>query len=251
MSREFLDVFNSLNLKSGDLPFFEGVSVERLSATPAGDLLRVYIESDHVIAKKLIMDAENSIKTTCFPDKDIEIKIYEHYTLSDLYSPENLYEEYKDSIELELCDYRHLYKNILSDAEFDFSDPGHLSVTLAATVMAEEWSSELERILDKIFNERFGFRLVVDIVLQEKIRENTVTSLRDMQVKQRVAEIVTNSSLNPHKGEELVLAQEAPDGQTVERSATETLVMEKEKTDVKTGQDRQKTKRMGRPLQIW
>ena len=209
MSRDFLEVFNNINFKSSDRPYFEGVTVERLAATKAGDILRIYIESDHVIAKKLVKDAELNIKKVCFPDRDMEVKIYEHFTLSDLYMPEHLYEEYKDSIEYELCEYRHLYKNIMSDAKFDFSIPGHLTITLPATVLTEEWSGEFESIIDKIFNERFGFKLVVDIVLEERKLEKPVTDLRKMQMKQKVEEIIKASSLNPNKGEELMLAQDA------------------------------------------
>lgn len=73
---------------------------------------------------------------------------------------------YKDSIMLELYNYSIMEYSILNKAEITF-DNDIMNIKLDDTVIAEEKSSELKRILEKIFNERCGITTEVRYNFEE------------------------------------------------------------------------------------
>lgn len=66
------------------------VSVDRVSMTRDRSSLRVYIISPRLIDKRNIWSLEKEIREQLFPGKQIQIHIFEKYTLSEQYTPEKL-----------------------------------------------------------------------------------------------------------------------------------------------------------------
>ena len=152
----------------------ERVLVERVSATKRKDFIRVYIASERLIEKETIFAIEQEIKNQLFPKVPITIKIYEKYQLSEQYNLEKLMHIYRDSILLELREYSPVEYNLFKKADISYGQKetdgsaSTMLLTIEDSVFAQGKSEELVRILEKIFNERFGFSIQIQTAFKEK-----------------------------------------------------------------------------------
>ena len=112
MSTPFFQVFPDLKLNGPLTDLFERVTIDKVTAARSKKRLKVHIESEYLIEKKKIHMVENEIKAQMFNDPEIEIRLIEHYKLSDMYTPERLFTLYEDSFEDELREESELEANI-------------------------------------------------------------------------------------------------------------------------------------------
>ena len=169
MGKLFFDVFPTLKLDTGLKDLFEQVTVDKVSSTKRKDFLRVYISSDRLIQKEDVFKIEEAIKKQFFPNIAMIIKIYERFHLSAQYTPEKLTDAYRDSILLELRAYSPVEYHLFKKADLEFREEGTLLLTLEDTVVGRTKEEELVRILEKIYQERCG--LPVDIQVDYKESE--------------------------------------------------------------------------------
>ncbi len=167
MSKTFFDVFPTLKLDTGLHDLFESVAVEKVTSTKRKDFLRVYISSDHLISKEDVFRVEREIGRQFFPNMPIVVKFYEHFTLSAQYDPQKLMDAYGESILLELKETSPVEYNMFKRADIGFTND-KMQLTLEDTVFGREKSQELCRILEKIYSERCGIPIQVDIAYKEK-----------------------------------------------------------------------------------
>ncbi len=167
MSKSFFEVFPTLKLDTGLKSLFEDVCVERVTSTKRKDFLRVYIASDHLIHKEDVFRVEREIGKQFFPHMPVVIKFYERFTLSSQYDQEKLMDVYRDSILLELRESSPVEYSLFKRADMVF-EGSRMLLTVEDTVFGREKAGELSRILEKIYNERCGIELQVDIAYKEK-----------------------------------------------------------------------------------
>ncbi|MDD2973163.1 MAG: PolC-type DNA polymerase III [Lachnospiraceae bacterium] len=204
MTKAFFEVFPQLKLRKEHTDIMERVLVERVSATKRKDFIRVYISSEHLIEKEIIFSVESEIKNQLFPNISIIIKIYEKYQLSEQYTPEKLMDIYKESLMLELRENSPVSYNLFKKADVEFqqvedSKRSRMILTVEDTVFAHGKSEELVRILEKVFNERFGFSMEVHTAYKEAVS----TSHReedDIRIRRQVAEIMEKAAESLQKG---------------------------------------------------
>ena len=91
MSTPFFQVFPDLRLNTALTDLFERVTIDKVTAAKSRKRLKVHIESEYLIEKKNIRCVEGEIKAQMFNDPEIEIRLIEHYRLSDMYTPERLF----------------------------------------------------------------------------------------------------------------------------------------------------------------
>ena len=167
---------------------FAQVEVERISATKRKDFLRIYILSERLIEKEHILKAEETMKRQLFPGFPMVIKIYEKYRLSSQYNPEKFTDLYRNSILLELKEYSPVEYNVFKHADISYPEENRLLLTIEDSVPARSRADELVRILDKIYNERCGFRVDIGVDYKEskagKHREED-----DLRIARQIAEI--------------------------------------------------------------
>ncbi len=179
---------------------FAQVEVERISSTKKKDFLRVYILSERLIEKEHIRKAEETMKKQLFPGFPMVIKIYEKYHLSSQYNPEKFTDVYRNSILLELKEYSPVEYNVFKNADISYPEENRLLLTIEDSVPARSRAEELVRILDKIYNERFGFRVDIGVDYKEskagKHREED-----DLKIARQVAEISARALGRPVAGE--------------------------------------------------
>ena len=117
MEKPFLEVFPGLNIADELKELLKLVMVEKVTMTKDRSSIRVYIRSPRLIHKKNIYALEEGIAKQLFPGRPITIKILEKYRLSAQYTPEKLYDVYRDSILMELKHYGMIEYNILRRAD--------------------------------------------------------------------------------------------------------------------------------------
>ena len=191
MSKAFFDVFPSLKLDTGLQDLFAQVTVDKVTSTKRKDFLRVYIVSERLIRKEDIFRAEKEIKKQFFPNMPIVIKFYEHFHLSAQYDPQKLMDVYGDSILAELREYSPVEYNLFKRADIAFEND-QMKLTVEDTVLGQGKAEELSRILEKIYNERCGIPVQVNISYKERAA-GKYKEEDEKQLAMQVAEIAARA----------------------------------------------------------
>ena len=167
MEKPFLEVFPGLHIADELKELLKLVVVEKVTMTKDRSSIRVYIRSPRLIHKKNIYALEDGIAKQLFPGRPITIKILEKYRLSAQYTPEKLYDVYRDSILMELKNYGMIEYNILRRADTKFVTDDKMVMTIEDNLIYRERSKEVGRVLEKIFTERCGLAAEVEFLYKE------------------------------------------------------------------------------------
>ena len=173
MGKSFFDVFPALKLDDNIREIMEQTTVEKVSTTRKQDFIRIYLSSSKLIDKADILKTEAGIKKQFFAGQDLTVKIYEKFSLSAQYTPSNLIELYKDSIEMELKDYDHMEYSLFRAAQFVYPDENNMVIRLEDSVVGQKKAPDLLRVLSKIINERCGLSVAISPEFVEVKKENT------------------------------------------------------------------------------
>ena len=211
MGKRFLEVFPDLHITDEMRGLLELVEVERVSAARDRSSIRIYINSKRLIHKKNISVLEKGIREQLFPGKKLTVKIVEKYSLSGQYTPQKLFQVYKDSLLYELKNYSIVEYNIFRKAQCSFLRENLLKMTVENNAVFREKTGELKRILEKIFYERCGLPVDVEYEFVE-VSENTLLKQREEQAQREIAE-----KLRSHP----VFAKTFPQGENGQGKGTE------------------------------
>ncbi len=159
------------------------VSVDRVSMTRDRSSLRVYIVSPRLIDKRNIWSLEKGIREQLFPGKQIQIRIFEKYTLSEQYTPEKLLTAYRDSLQAELKEYSIVEYAIFRKGQCTFPRPDLLHMTVEDTMVNRDKAGELKRVLEKVFHERCGLPVEVEYEYVPPVRAKASIQ-RELQAQQ-------------------------------------------------------------------
>ena len=195
MEKDFFDVFPNLKINDQLHDLLDMVFVTRVSCNPDKTRLWVYISSERWIHKKYIFELEQQIERQCFPGISIQVKVIEKFRLSRQYTPDNFLEIYRSSMELELRNYNMLEYNLFKRAQITFTEGDEMELVLPDSVIAREKSGILVEYLHKVFCERCGMDLKIDLKFAEakesKYRRNAV-----LQIRQEVENVLKHAKLD-------------------------------------------------------
>ena len=225
MEKEFFDVFPNLKVKDQLHEWLEMVTVSKVSCNPAKTRLWVYIHSERWIHKKYIMALEDQIERQCFSGLEIQVTVIERFHLSRQYSPANFLEVYRSSMEVELKNFNMLEYNLFKRAQIAFPSDEQMDLTLPDSVISREKSGILVEYLEKVFCERCGMNLKINLQFVEteesKYRKNAA-----LQIRQEVANVLKHAKLTPEplqdEREEETAATEVKDGKKAEAKTNKT-----------------------------
>ncbi|BCN31479.1 PolC-type DNA polymerase III [Anaeromicropila herbilytica] len=169
MALTFFEVFDHLEVNKdlGDL--FKEVVVERIIASKSKKQLKIHILSHRLISRNNIKKIEYQIKKQLFFETENEIKLMEKYKLSAQYTPNKLLTSYEDSILSELRENSVLEYNILKTSEVRFEEE-KMILRCEDSFLTRNKSSEMKQKLESIFNDRFGYGVMVQFEYYEPIR---------------------------------------------------------------------------------
>ena len=200
MEKEFFDVFPVLKLKDQLKEWLEMVTVSRVTCNHAKTRLWVYIQSERWIHKKFIFALEDQIERQCFPGIEMQVTVIERFHLSKQYSPANFLEVYRASMELELKNYNMLEYNLFKRAQISFPSEEEMNLLLPDSVIAREKSEILVEYLHKVFCERCGMNLKIQLDFQE-MQESKYRKNAALQIRQEVANVLKHAKLTPETAE--------------------------------------------------
>lgn len=161
--KSFLEVFQNLTLSEELKSIFELVEITRITANSEHTKMRIYIESSRLIEKSAIFKVREELRKALRTGKKISIEIIEKYILSQQYTPENLFDIYKESIILELNESSPIIATMLKKAPTRFDESGRLVIDLESSIVSEARMKILKETIENIFRDRFDMPLEVRI----------------------------------------------------------------------------------------
>jgi DNA polymerase-3 subunit alpha (Gram-positive type) len=233
MNKLFFEVFQNLQLNNSLQSLMEEAQISKISSNSQRDFIRVYLNSKRLIEKKDIYGIEREIKKQLFPNANITIKIIETFQLSGQYTPSRLMDAYRSSILDELKEVSMLEYNLFNMAKYEFDGEKALKLKLENSIVAMSKTDELVRILDKIFNERCGFKVLIDVEYEEP-KSSKARAMSEKKIEQEIAFIVSQCSVvKENNDDEMgqnpdITEQEAAKGSTKEAMKTEPVQKPKE-----------------------
>lgn len=201
MGKLFFDVFPTLKTDGEARMLFQDASVEKVSTNSAKEYLRVEISCRHLIQKPDICRMERAIKEQLFARTPIAIRIQEGFFLSEQYTPENLYREYRESILWELRQRSQIEYSMLLNAKYTFENDNIMCLSLDDTVIAKGKKDEIVGYLCEIFTERCHVPVQVRVEYQ-KPKESKMKKFNEIQIQQEVAAIMQQNALRGSAKEE-------------------------------------------------
>ena len=206
MSKKFFQVFPTLEVEKKLKTLMENTIVERVTSNRAKDLIRVYLNSDHLLQKETLWEMENQIKKQLFGSNMVTIKIQEKFTLSSQYTLENLIREYKESMLAELEKYNHLMHSMLKNSGLSFSETNRLTLAMKDIVLFRDLKEEFLRILEKMIVERCGISAILDVEFLEGEQED-IRKADEIKIRRQIAEISKKAAFMKEQEEESISAE--------------------------------------------
>ena len=240
MSKLFFEVFPTLNLNGDTKKLLEETEVTKIGMNQEKDRMRVYLFGPRLIYKKNIYHIEQAIREQIFPKQEMSVKIIEKYQLSGLYTPEKLFEAYRDSILDELKDYSLMEYNLLRGAKMDFDSENHMILTLENTIIAQTKSFEIREFLEKVICERCGLNLAIELAFEEP-KESKYKKNSELQMQMEVSNVVKRTNFD-HRAEEGAAAPgsenetEVPTTSGISTEGSDTKLQKNAKTTAKSAE---------------
>ena len=236
MEKDFFDVFPTLKVKTELSDWLDMVTVTKVSCNAAKTRIWVYIRCDRWIHKKHIFALEEQIERQCFQGLNISVTVIERFYLSAQHTPANFLEIYRSSMELELRNYNMLEYNLFKRAEITFPDDEVMNLVLPDSVIAREKSGILVEYLEKVFCERCGMNLKIQLDFAEQ-EESRYRKNAALQIRQEVANVLKNARISEgEKHQETVQTAEKTAGDKKEKERK----TEKKEQSSNAGNGRQK-----------
>lgn len=199
MGKLFFDVFPTLKVNKEYENLFREVEVMKVTTTSLRDFIRVHICSTHLIAKRSVYKMEEMIREQLFGHTQIQVEVVETYQLSELYTPENLLREYRDSILYELQRQSMLEYNMFQNAVCTFEDTQTLCIEMTDSIVAEGKKDAIVGTIDRIFNERCQVPTKIKVLYREP-QESKNKKHGEIRIQQEVDAILEqNASLREEK----------------------------------------------------
>ena len=198
MGKDFFEVFPTLNLPEDVRFLLKDVRVTKVATNSTRDFIRIYLFSTHLLQKKKIYELEYSIKHQLFDRSSIQVEILESYQLSGQYTPENLMNEYYESILLELEQRSAVERSMFEHADCEFEDGVH-NLKLQNSIVAEGKKDSIVNLLLEVFNNRFHVPLSVKVGYLPP-KKKSALEFNDLLLQAEVDEIIErNEALRKEK----------------------------------------------------
>ena len=169
MDKLLLETFGDVNLTDRQKKLFADVYVERVVVTKAAKTIDLYIKSKHIIDYREISLLQYALSQV-FAGAGITLNVHECFDLSNQYTADNFWDEYKESILLILKDNNVLDFNMLYSGKVNMSD-NTLSISCEDDSMYRAREKDIKRSLHDIFKTKAGFEPDIEIKYTEPAKE--------------------------------------------------------------------------------
>ena len=192
MNKKFFEVFPTLKVKDDMRLLLQDVEVSKVTTNSNRDFVRIHIESAHLLQKKMIYRVESMVKEQLFGKNRLQIEVKEQYHLSAQYTPENLLNEYLDSILEELGTESVVERSMMQSATWSFDTENVLRLQLTDTIVAKGKKEHLVHYLEWIFAERFCCPIEVHVTYKKA--KDSKLKYNDQKIQQEVEAILEHTA---------------------------------------------------------
>ena len=192
MNKKFFEVFPTLKVKDDMRLLLQDVEVSKVTTNSNRDFVRIHIESAHLLQKKMIYRVESMVKEQLFGKNRLQIEVKEQYHLSAQYTPENLFNEYLDSILEELGTESVVERSMMQSATWSFDTENVLRLQLTDTIVAKGKKEHLVHYLERIFAERFCCPIEVHVTYKKA--KDSKLKYNDQKIQQEVEAILEHTA---------------------------------------------------------
>ncbi|MCI5525034.1 MAG: PolC-type DNA polymerase III [Dorea sp.] len=192
MNKKFFEVFPTLKVKDDMRLLLQDVEVSKVTTNSNRDFVRIHIESAHLLQKKMIYRVESMVKEQLFGKNRLQIEVKEQYHLSAQYTPENLLNEYLDSILEELGTESVVERSMMQSATWSFDTENVLRLQLTDTIVARGKKEHLVHYLERIFAERFCCPIEVHVTYKKA--KDSKLKYNDQKIQQEVEAILEHTA---------------------------------------------------------
>ena len=192
MNKKFFEVFPTLKVKDDMRLLLQDVEVSKVTTNSNRDFVRIHIESAHLLQKKMIYRVESMVKEQLFGKNRLQIEVKEQYHLSAQYTPENLLNEYLDSILEELGTESVVERSMMQSATWSFDTENVLRLQLTDTIVAKGKKEHLVHYLERIFAERFCCPIEVHVTYKKA--KDSKLKYNDQKIQQEVEAILEHTA---------------------------------------------------------
>ena len=188
-SKGFFQVFPDLKLEHNLTELLNLVEVNKIATNHTKDAIRVYMTGTRIIPKKSIYMVQNEIQRQMFGRTQIHVQIIEKYILSKQYTPQSLWEEYRESILEELRGISIVMYNMMRKGSMEFTDENTALLKLEDTQINKTKSRELYEYLTEVISKRCGLELGLSVEYI-KPKAGKYRKQLEQQEKNEIAEIL-------------------------------------------------------------
>ena len=168
MAHELLSVFSDLNMNDVDRQL-QDAEVSRIITNRNHTKIRIYMDLNTLVPAERIRHLEKMIKDEYFPEMDV--RIIEKFHLSEQYTPEKVYENYRDSILQEIYANNRIMYQILKGCDLHFEE-NSITIVLVDDGMAHVMEQDVVDFYHGVFCDRCGFSLIVNVAYKEGSHDN-------------------------------------------------------------------------------
>ncbi len=161
MEKLLLETFDGLSLTDRQKKLFNDVMVSRVVVVRETKNIEIYVVSSHIIAYREISLLEFALRNI-LAGAGYEVKVYDAFRLSSQYTPENFWNEYKDSVLLILKEKNVLEFNMVYSGAVGING-NDINISCEDDILYRARESELTDIIKEIFREKAGFDISVNI----------------------------------------------------------------------------------------
>ncbi|MDE6851364.1 MAG: hypothetical protein K2J67_02600, partial [Lachnospiraceae bacterium] len=165
MEKLLLNTFPGLTLSDRQTNLFQDVYVERVVVEQDKNRVSIKLVSNHVIPYREMIRLEDNIGRA-FAPTGYEVTVEDRFRLSDQYTPEIFWKEYRDSILLQLKEEDILQFNMFYHGESHVEE-GTLYLCCDDDSLFRARETEVIQKIQRIFKTKAGFEIGMEIRYQE------------------------------------------------------------------------------------
>ena len=198
--KNFFEVFPSLKLKKELKTAFDDAMVTHISMNSSKTVIKIYLIFNRLVGRDIVAQVEDEISRQMKPFLATEVVILEKFRLSELYTSEIIFNDYKDSIIYELGKNNKLYEQIFRDARWSFDGEDNIKLIVADNFVSRKKTPELVEILTEMMECRFGKNITYNVVYEER-EESRHSREAEYKVQRIIDEIAARGAAKTEKTE--------------------------------------------------
>ena len=186
--KSFFETFPGIMLTPELSMYAERLNVTRITKDGNAALVRIYTISDVLIPKDVILKLEDILFNKIFRRLARGLRILDRYSLGESYTPENLFDSYKESITLELSRYFHSEYILFNKSDVFFKDDV-LHIVMEKGFFSERVADDLKNYFYHLFLNRF----FIDVPVLCEYKDNNCgrfDSLKEHELDVRIRDII-------------------------------------------------------------